>query len=51
MLSDAQIQHAADALYAAEASRLQIEPLTLSHPEMDMDDAYKVQSAWGESQG
>ena len=46
MLNQAQIQQAADDLYAAETNRAQIDPLTLRHPDMDMDDAYKVQSAW-----
>lgn len=46
MLSEQQIQSAADELYNAEFSRTQIEPLTLKFPEMDMDDAYAVQSAW-----
>lgn len=46
MLNSNQIQKAADDLYIAEKTRTQIEPLTLTHPSMDMDDAYAVQSAW-----
>jgi 2-oxo-hept-3-ene-1,7-dioate hydratase len=46
MLNDQEIQIAADNLYKAEANRQQIKPLTLTHPNMTMDDAYAVQSAW-----
>ncbi|MBN4053785.1 2-oxo-hepta-3-ene-1,7-dioic acid hydratase [Haliea sp. AH-315-K21] len=46
MLNEQQIQKAADDFYAAELNRKQIAPLTLSYPDMDMDDAYAVQSAW-----
>lgn len=46
MLNNSQIQKAADDLYAAEANREQIDPLTLTHPDMDMDDAYAIQSSW-----
>ena len=46
MLDNDQIQKAADDLYTAEINRAQIAPLTLTHPTMDMDDAYAVQSAW-----
>ena len=46
MLDSAEIQAAADALYVAEETRQQIRPLTLSHPDMTMDDAYAVQRAW-----
>ncbi|MDG2089758.1 MAG: 2-oxo-hepta-3-ene-1,7-dioic acid hydratase [Gammaproteobacteria bacterium] len=46
MLTEQQIQEAADNLYAAEQGREQIAPLTLTHPDMDMDDAYAVQTAW-----
>lgn len=37
---------AANALYGAEIDRVQIDPVTLLHPQMDMDDAYAIQSAW-----
>ena len=46
MLNNNQIQKAADDLYAAEANKKQIDPLTLTHPDMDMDDAYAIQSSW-----
>ena len=46
MLDSAEIQTAAEALYVAERTRQQIRPLTLSHPDMTMDDAYAVQRAW-----
>jgi len=45
-MSPEEISHAAAQLYQAELNRLQIPPLTLSHPDMDMDDAYAVQKAW-----
>ncbi|NHN39879.1 2-oxo-hepta-3-ene-1,7-dioic acid hydratase [Pseudomaricurvus alcaniphilus] len=45
-LSNANIQAAADALFQAEATRQQVSPITQAHPDMDMDDAYAVQSAW-----
>jgi len=46
MLSTEDIAAAANQLYEAEKNRVQIAPLTLNHPEMDMDDAYAVQKAW-----
>ncbi len=46
MLTELQIKEAADDLYAAEQNRQQITPLTLTYPDMDMDDAYAVQTAW-----
>ena len=46
MLTDAQITAAAAALATAERSRIQIGLLSLQHPLMDMDDAYKVQAAY-----
>ena len=46
MLSAKDITAAANALYEAEKSRQQISPLTLGHPDMDMDDAYAIQKAW-----
>ncbi len=45
-LSDAQIQAAAGNLYQAEIDRVQIAAVTKSHPEMTMEDAYAIQSAW-----
>lgn len=46
MLNQEQIQKAANDLYLAEQNRQQIAPLTLTHPDMDMEDAYAVQTAW-----
>jgi 2-oxo-hept-3-ene-1,7-dioate hydratase len=46
MLTEDQINLAADNLYNAEKNRQQIEPLTLTHPDMTIDDAYAVQSQW-----
>jgi len=45
-LTEAQIKAAADDLFAAEKGRTQIAALTESHPDMTMEDAYAVQSAW-----
>ena len=45
-LSQEQTQEAADLLYEAEKARVQISPITQSYPDMDMDDAYAIQSAW-----
>ncbi|WP_432695044.1 2-oxo-hept-4-ene-1,7-dioate hydratase [Marinobacterium sp. YM272] len=46
MLSNEQIQAAANRLYQAEVDRKQIPALTLEHPDMTMADAYAVQKAW-----
>ena len=46
MLTPDQIQQAADDLYQAEVRRQAIDPVTLSHPDMDMDDAYAIQKCW-----
>lgn len=46
MLDQAQITAAAEALDAAEKSRVQTGLLSLAHPEMEMDDAYAIQSEW-----
>ncbi len=46
MLSQEQIDKAAEDLYTAEASRKAIDPITLTHPNMDMDDAYAIQKSW-----
>ncbi|MBL4672462.1 MAG: hypothetical protein JKX81_09410 [Arenicella sp.] len=46
MLNQQEIQAAANDLYEAEKSRQQIDPITLTYPEMSMDDAYAVQKAW-----
>jgi 2-oxo-hept-3-ene-1,7-dioate hydratase len=46
MLSPESVTAAADQLFEAEQNRVQIRPLTLTYPDMDMDDAYAVQKAW-----
>ena len=46
MLSSEEITAAANELYEAERNRVQIAPLSLRFPDMDMDDAYAVQEAW-----
>lgn len=46
MLATEDVTRLADQLYEAEKNRSQISPLTLSFPDMDMDDAYAVQKAW-----
>ena len=48
MLNPEQIQQAATWLDEAERQRQQMKPLTLLLGEMDMNDAYAVQSAWVE---
>lgn len=45
-LTQEQIELAATNLYTAEKSHRQISPLTLGYPDMNMDDAYAIQSAW-----
>ena len=45
MLTDEDIRQAADTLYQAECDARQIDPLTLKHPGMTLDDAYAVQRA------
>lgn len=46
MLKTDDVEAAALELYDAEKTRKQVRPLTLRHPDMTMDDAYSVQSAW-----
>lgn len=46
MLSEDQIKHQAQRHHEAEKNRKQIEAITLTHPDMDIADAYKIQSAW-----
>ncbi len=46
MLSATAIARAADALYEAERTVVPVDPLTLSHPGMSIEDAYAVQRAW-----
>jgi len=45
MLSDHEVEAAAHDLFEAEVSQNQIGLLSLRFPELNMDDAYKVQSA------
>jgi 2-oxo-hept-3-ene-1,7-dioate hydratase len=45
MLSATQIEAAAQALIAAEASRSQVGLLSLKHPQITLDDAYAIQTA------
>lgn len=45
-LSAEQIQQAAQQLQQAEANVQQIDALTLHYPQMTLEDAYAVQSAW-----
>jgi 2-oxo-hept-3-ene-1,7-dioate hydratase len=45
MITDAQVKAAAADLLAAENSRAQIGLLSLRHPEMTLDDAYRIQAA------
>src|SRR6056300_6548 len=46
MLDKTLIDEAANALFEAERDCVQIKPMTLSYPDMTMDDAYAVQRAW-----
>jgi len=46
MLSQDEIQAAAESLDQAERTRVQTGLLSLKHPQMTMDDSYAVQSAW-----
>lgn len=45
MLTDAEVQTAAENLFDAERNRSQIGLLSMRHPGMTMDDAYRVQAA------
>jgi len=46
MLSQDEIQAAAESLDQAERTRVQTGLLSLKHPQMTMDDSYAVQDAW-----
>ena len=46
MLNSVEIEVAADALHQAEINRQQIDPVSLTHPDMTMDDAYAIQKHW-----
>ncbi|MEZ5538018.1 MAG: 2-oxo-hepta-3-ene-1,7-dioic acid hydratase [Thiolinea sp.] len=45
-LNEQQIRDAARDLYEAEQNRVQTKAISLSYPDMTLDDAYAVQSAW-----
>lgn len=47
-LNASQVSEIADSLFNAELNRQQISPPTLRFPDIDMDDAYAIQSAWVE---
>ena len=46
MITDADITTAANALFEAEQTGTQIGLLSVLHPDIDMDDAYKIQNAF-----
>ena len=46
MLNDLQITRAAEAIHAAEAKHRQARAITLEHPDMSLDDAYRIQAKW-----
>ncbi len=46
MLSEDQVAAAARELHNAEMERRQIRPVTATHPDMTMADAYAIQEAW-----
>ncbi len=46
MLSQTDINKAANDLYQAEIDRRQIDPVSLSHPDITMDEAYAIQKQW-----
>ena len=46
MLTREQIVDAVDKLHIAEQTHQQIPALSLSYPDMDMDDAYAIQKSW-----
>ena len=45
ILTKSQVKAAADDLYMAEVERRQVEALTLTYPDMQMEDSYAVQAA------
>lgn len=45
-LTSNEIEAAARSLYDAERNRTQIKSISLSYPQMDIEDAYAVQQAW-----
>ena len=45
MLNDDQVSTAADALFKAEIAQVQVGLISLTYPELNMDDAYRIQAA------
>ena len=45
-LTSNEIEAAARSLYDAERNRTQIKSISLSYPQMDIEDAYAIQQAW-----
>lgn len=46
MLSEREIQEAAEYLHRAERERVQVQPITHRYPGLAMNDAYEIQKAW-----
>ena len=46
MLSQADIEQAANDLYQAEINRQPVNPMTLTHPDMTIEDGYAIQQQW-----
>jgi len=46
MLTVEEVQNEARRLHQAELSRTQVEATTVLYPDMEIDDAYRIQSAW-----
>ena len=46
MLNDLHITKAAEAIHAAETNHRQAQAITLEHPDMSLDDAYRIQAKW-----
>lgn len=46
MLTTQQLADAVEILHSAEQARVQVPALTLTYPEMDLEDAYAVQKGW-----
>ncbi len=45
-MTPAQVRHWAEAHEQARRTATQIEPPSVTHPDMDLDDAYAIQQAW-----
>lgn len=46
MLSREEIEYEGNLLYQAEVNREQVEPVTLRHPNMTLEDGYAIQKHW-----